>query len=102
MKKLTVVARIEARPEHQETIKQHLLDLIPPTLLEDGCLQYDLHQSRENPAEFLFYENWTGRAELDAHLQTEHLKNFAEKSRGLLARPVEIRFYEPLETGVRS
>ncbi|MEM9449380.1 MAG: antibiotic biosynthesis monooxygenase, partial [Cyanobacteria bacterium P01_E01_bin.6] len=23
-----------------------------------GCIQYDLHEDNENPAHFVFYENW--------------------------------------------
>ncbi len=59
--KLTVVARIEAKPDKIALVKAELMKLIEPTLEEAGCVQYDLHQDNENPAVFLFYENWESR-----------------------------------------
>ena len=37
------------------------LKLIDITRAEEGCINYDLHQDNENPAHFLFYENWKSR-----------------------------------------
>ena len=59
--KLTVVARILAKQEHQELVKNELIKLIDITRKEAGCINYDLHQDNENPNLFLFYENWTSR-----------------------------------------
>ncbi|MCX7603217.1 MAG: antibiotic biosynthesis monooxygenase [Bryobacteraceae bacterium] len=71
---LTVVAEIVAKPGCEERLRQELLALIEPTRAEEGCLQYDLHVSTENPGHFLFFENWTSREALDRHLATPHLK----------------------------
>lgn len=60
-KQLTITATITAKPEKRDLVKQALLDLIPPTLKEEGCLNYDLHQDNENPDRFFFYENWATR-----------------------------------------
>lgn len=57
MSKLTIVADIRVKPEHLEEIKAGLQGLIPPTLEEAGCRQYDLHEDNEDPNHFLFYEN---------------------------------------------
>ena len=45
---LTITASILAKTEKREFVKQALLKLIPPTLQEEGCLNYDLHQDNEN------------------------------------------------------
>ena len=50
------------------------MGLLVPTRKEAGCLNYDLHQSPEDPAKFLFHENWTSQAALNAHLQSAHVK----------------------------
>ncbi|MFO1487782.1 MAG: putative quinol monooxygenase [Verrucomicrobiota bacterium] len=68
MKTLTVVATFEARPGQEVELKKALLSLVAPTRQEAGCINYDLHQSPENPAKFLFHENWASKAQLDAHL----------------------------------
>jgi quinol monooxygenase YgiN len=74
MKTLTVVATFQARPGKESALRAVLTGLLAPTRKESGCLNYDLHQSPENPAKFLFHENWTSKAHLDAHLQTPHIK----------------------------
>jgi len=71
---LTVVAEIIARPGCHERLRRELEALIAPTRAEEGCLQYDLHVSTDNPGHFLFFENWTSREALDRHLATPHLQ----------------------------
>jgi len=75
---LTIVARIEAKPDHIDAVKAGLKKLIQPTLAEAGCLQYDLHQDNENAAVFLFFENWESRELWQDHMNSAHLKAFQE------------------------
>ena len=70
---VTVTATFEARPGKEAELKKALLSLVAPTHKEAGCLNYDLHVSPENPAKFLFHENWTSRELLDAHLKSPHI-----------------------------
>jgi quinol monooxygenase YgiN len=70
MKTVTVVATFEARPGKEIELRNALVGLVAPTRQEAGCLNYDLHVAPENPAKFLFHENWTTKAALDTHLQT--------------------------------
>ncbi len=86
-----VLARIVARPESTDQVRQILLQLIPPTRAESGCLQYDLWQDPCEPNYFMFVEAWQSDTELDAHLDTEHLLQAGEQLQGLLLEPVEIR-----------
>ena len=44
----------------------------------------------------MFYENWRSKDDLDAHLKTPHLQPLFGRLDELLARPVEIKFYEML------
>ena len=74
MKTITVVATFQARPGRESELKEALTGLVAPTRQEAGCLNYDLHGSPEDPAKFLFHENWTSKAHLDAHLQSAHIK----------------------------
>ena len=72
-KHITVIATFEARPGKEAELKQALLSLPAPTRKEAGCINYDLHVSPENPAKFLFHENWTSKELLDAHLKSPHI-----------------------------
>ncbi len=74
---LTVVAEIIAKPGQEQRLREELMRLIEPTRAEEGCLQYDLHESTERPGHFLFYETWTSLAALDRHLATPHLERLS-------------------------
>ncbi len=75
---LTVIASMKAAPGKEDELKRELEALIEPTGQEDGFVNYDLHQSTEDPGTFFFYENWESPEHLDAHLAAPHLVRFAE------------------------
>jgi len=82
---LTIVARIEANPDKAELVKAELLKLLEPTLKETGCIQYDLHQDNENPAVFVFYENWESRELWQEHMNNTHLAEYIKATEGAVA-----------------
>ena len=67
--------------------------LVAPTRQEAGCLNYDLHILPEDPAKFLFHENWTSRAQLDAHLQSAHIKGLLPRVDALCVAFPEITIW---------
>ncbi len=85
MPKLTIVAQVEARPDKIELVKAELEKLIVPSRRDAGCLQYDLHQDNENPAFFLFFENWESRELWQAHMATDHLRAYRAATEGAVA-----------------
>ncbi len=87
---ITVVARIKAKPGLEDTVRQELLKLLGPTRSEKGCINYDMHQSCEDASLFLFHENWSSDEDLRVHLAAPHIKSWFEKSKTLLAEPVEV------------
>lgn len=82
MAKLTIVANIIAKTNHIELVKAELLKLIEVTCNEQGCINYDLHQDNENPAHFLFYENWQSRDLWQQHMANEHLAEYLKATDG--------------------
>jgi len=89
---LTIFAEMHAKPGKEEALREALLGLIGPTKKEAGYVQYDLHVDNDDPKHFLFYENWTSRAHLDAHLAAPHLQAFIARQDELLAAPLRIVF----------
>ena len=55
---ITVTATFQARPGKAKELHEALIGLLAPTRKEAGCINYDLHSSPEDPAKFLFHENW--------------------------------------------
>ncbi len=96
-KSLTVVAQFKAKPGKETAVRRELLSLVAPSRKDAGCLNYDLHQGLENPALFLFYENWASKAHLDAHLQKPDLQAALARVRQLVAEPPQVTLWEKID-----
>jgi quinol monooxygenase YgiN len=93
---ITVVATFQAKAGKAAELKKNLLALIEPTRREAGCLNYDLHQLPEDPDKFLFHENWTSRAHLDAHLKNTHIQTLLPRLEKLCVGLPEIKIWEKI------
>ena len=71
---LTVVAWIRAAPGAEDTVRETLMAIIPPTLEEEGCIDYRLHVVNDDPGLFYFVENWRSTEDLDRHLESPHIR----------------------------
>jgi quinol monooxygenase YgiN len=61
MSQLTVIAKLKAKGGTEEKLYEECRKLIAPTLGEEGCMNYDLYRSTEDPGTFMSYENWASR-----------------------------------------
>ena len=95
-KPITVTAAFQARSGKEAELKGILSGLLGPTRRELGCLNYDLHVSKQDPAKFLFHENWASQAELDAHLQSPHIKALLPRVDELCSEFPQILLWENL------
>ena len=94
MKIITVIATFHARPGKEAELRQALVNLVSPTRLETGCINYDLHASPDDPGKFLFHENWTSKAHLDEHLASAHIKALLPRVDELCAAFPDIKIWE--------
>ena len=86
MAQLTIVANITANANNVDLVKAELEKLIDITRAEEGCINYDLHQENENPAHFMFYENWASRELWQAHMGNQHLQDYLSATEGAVAQ----------------
>ena len=86
MSKLTITGNILANPDQIDLVKAELEKLIPITRAEAGCLQYDLHQDNENPAYFMFYENWESRELWQTHMNAPHMAAYMTATEGAVEK----------------
>ncbi|MCK4817457.1 antibiotic biosynthesis monooxygenase [bacterium] len=93
-KRVTVFARMKAKDGIEENVRKELMSLVPQTRSEEGCINYDLHQSVDEKTLFMFYENWRSKEDLDKHLEMPYLKSFLEKADKILAEPVDVTLWE--------
>ena len=80
--KLTILAKILVKEGKVDLVKNELLKLIEVTRAEEGCINYDLHQDKENENLFLFHENWTNRDLWQKHMQNTHLAEYVKATEG--------------------
>ncbi len=84
MAALTVIAKLKAKPGAEEELYQACRKLIAPTLAEEGCINYDMHRSIEEPGTIMFYENWTTRPLWEQHMEAPHLTEFSAETEGIV------------------
>jgi len=82
LKPLTIVAKIQSLPGCEKEVEKALLNAVKPTLVEKGCLQYDLHRDLGKPGLFLYYENWATREDWQKHMESAHLAVMKEATAG--------------------
>ena len=93
---LRMVARIIAQPDRIDEVRSCLTELIEPTRNESGCISYELLQNKSDPTDFTFVEEWESDDVLNAHLNTEHIRNATSRLTGLIAAAPDIRKYSLL------
>ena len=93
---LTVTIRIQVKSGMEEKFKQECLSIIPLTLDEEGCINYNLYQSKTAPSVFMLYENWISQEAYHQHLQMSYMKMVFEKADQFLAEPIEIDLWKKI------
>lgn len=87
---LTVIAEILAKPGKEDEVRRYVTGFVEPTRKEQGCLQYDLHVSNDEPARFVFYETWESEDLLQQHLSSPHIQAFRAVADQLTAAPTRM------------
>ena len=92
-KMLSLIAYLNAKPKKVKELEKILHSFVEPTRKEPGCIDYHFHRSDDNPNQFVFYENWRSRKDLDEHLKMPHLKTFWESRMNYLTKDVDLQFF---------
>ena len=88
MSTVTVVAKVTAKSDAIEAVKIALIKMLAPTRQEEGCIEYRLHQDNDNPAVFVFYENWKSPACLERHMNSQHFQAYVAAVVDLIAEKI--------------
>ena len=92
-----LTAMVKAKAGEEAAVKEALLSLVGPTRKEPGCLCYNLHQSKTDPTQFMFYEQWASKEALAAHGKTPHMKALGGKLKDKTDKGGGVVLYELLE-----
>ena len=69
-----VVAEVRAKPGKEDKLREATLPLVAQVRSEPNNLLYFLHEDREAPGHFVFYEIFATRADFEAHNATPHVQ----------------------------
>jgi quinol monooxygenase YgiN len=92
-KPIVVIARVKAKQGKKDELKQALMSLIEPSRNDDGCINYDLHDSEDEEGQFMFHETWRDKEALAKHLSTPHLRDFISKADDLLEGEMNVSLW---------
>ncbi|MDK1389775.1 hypothetical protein ILFOPFJJ_05637 [Ensifer psoraleae] len=73
---LTIIAITTAKPGMETALGDAQEKLVAETLMEDGCLRYELHQSLDDGRVRIFVENWKTEAQWRAHMEGAAMQRF--------------------------
>lgn len=88
---------IHVLPEHLEAFKQATIVNAANSRREPGVARFDFMQCIDDPTRFALYEVYRNRVAVDAHKQTAHYAEWAEKVTPWLAEPRTRVFYENID-----
>jgi quinol monooxygenase YgiN len=78
------VARLTATPGRDHELLTLLRGVIEPSRKEEDCLRYELNQEMEDPRHFTITAKFAGRAGFERHLNSRHVRHFAESANDII------------------
>lgn len=78
--KINITAIIKSKPETVEHTKEILTEIAISSKNEKACIQYDLHQSIEEPTHFFFHEIWENEKGLALHNTKSYIMKYVKQA----------------------
>jgi quinol monooxygenase YgiN len=91
---ITLMVHLQAKSGKADELEAALQDLVVNARQEEGCVDFHFHRGVDDPNHFAFYENWRSQKDFDTHLQQPIQGEFAKISKPLLAKDIDLQFYE--------
>ena len=91
---IKVVAKSYAKEGKVDKILELLKELVEKTVIEEGCISYELFQDLEDPKAIVFIEEWESEEALSKHMASEHFKRIVPQLNELREKTSEINKYK--------
>jgi quinol monooxygenase YgiN len=88
--KIVLIARLKVKNGKEDEAKQAALAIIADSRAEDGCLNYDFHQSIDDPTLFIWHETWANKDALDAHFEKSYFAELGAKLEVIAEEPTQL------------
>ena len=89
---ITIVAHMQCVSGSEPEIMDASRWFIAATRAEPGCVEFHLHRQLDDPARFVWYENFVAQAAVDAHVASDHVKRWFELIARLGAKNTYARY----------
>jgi quinol monooxygenase YgiN len=90
-----LIARIHPNPEHFAAARNAIVQILPATHAEAGCLRFDLFEGAEDGCLYIV-EAWRDRAAFDHHHAQPYTRDVFEHYGRWLAEPVTLTQVRPV------
>ncbi|MFT3756839.1 MAG: putative quinol monooxygenase [Pseudoxanthomonas sp.] len=98
MNKTMVIVTYRSLPEHSDTAKLKIGELISTVqALEPECGGITMFQDASDATRFILIEHWPSQEVfLGPHMQQPHIQSFIQSAGTFLAGPPDISFWHPV------
>ena len=87
---LFIFARFHARPGNESGVAEAILDNMPPSRAEPGCLNIHAYRSVRDPRLFYIHSRWKDEAAFEEHAGLPHTVRFLERVQPLIDHPLDV------------
>ncbi len=71
-----VAATYRTKEGEEEKVREILETTVPLSRAEPGCLMFQAHRSTDDPRVFFLYEQYVDERGYQAHMETEHFRQY--------------------------
>ena len=101
MSKIIVLASFHPKKDKVNEVKEIILSMIKPTRSEEGNELYNFYEEKNKDDKiisFHLFEIYKDSAALDFHRNTSYFKNYRSKIEDLLAKPIEVKILNSIDS----
>lgn len=91
---VVLASRFKIKPEKRSTFIQLATAALKPTRTESGSISYSFYEESGVPNSFIYFEEWTSRADLAQHLKTDYTQRLLTQFPQMLDGQADIRIYD--------
>jgi quinol monooxygenase YgiN len=88
---MMIVAKLSIKPDKIKDFTEVAKVMIENSNKEPGCKSYQLYQDPYDNTKFVFVEQYTNQAAVDAHFAADYFKAFGPKIGDLISVPTQIK-----------
>lgn len=93
---IKVMAKSFAKADKLEEILKLTREMVEKTVLEEGCIKYELCQDIKEPEIMIILEEWESEEALNRHMVSEHFKRLIPQINEMREKPSEINICRKL------